>query len=720
MFNIFNIISNIQPNVIIPSEFKEYLSKLNIHRELQYILKSNPLETIVPFNFWFLETGDVVISTNILVSNNQKLRVRYVKIPQLDSMLMLTPLRSSKDSLKHLEKIIHQMPLYQPFYPENYFHFREVYLKFLSKIPIDNCLFICHPLKEGMIEAFKLISNDSDIGSTPCREDMQSTKLATGSSLREDVFFVHQSEKILEQMHQINSLKTIQNDYEIIITDITTKNQKIIDLDYNFSYIKKMIQTLILVLKHIKENGQIIIHMNLIKYQIEFDLISILDIFGDVEFYRPIISNECCLDIMVIVKNIKIPQDNEYILSMLRSITDVNKFYLSRLNIKNSNKKSLIDSYFSFLLSDRFKHYDIISVDQYFKMFKIWKIGDTLKYNATYSSIKTIIRTSSSNIGSLDEQINELNTIKRVMDTLPNCLFNDGIYDKSERSGILTWEQSNDDINISRIIKGQLNQLNKIDKSKNNLKVSNAWLKICEIFGEFPILSKCKTSFHLCESPGSFVMCLLHFNPNVKWFAQSLSPDDNNKALDDFYKMIEKHPKNWHFGNIMENIDYYSNKIKVDFITADGATFIDPLKINSQEDVCQDIIVAEMKIILKCLNIGGNAILKVFLPFQNIKINKYFKILTRSFREVYFFKPITSNGTNSEFYIILLDFVGKNSLNGNNFDINTTLSTLIYRQIDYLMVSYKNYHNIGPNMGFDTGFNVQLNDLASKWIEKYL
>jgi cap1 methyltransferase len=96
-------------------------------------------------------------------------------------------------------------------------------------------------------------------------------------------------------------------------------------------------------------------------------------------------------------------------------------------------------------------------------------------------------------------------------------------------------------------------------------------------------------------------------------------------------------------------------KNKVDFITADGG--FDWKNENTQEQEAFKLIFAQIVTALKIQAKGGNFICKLFESFTTTTI-KFMCILSSVYEHIYLTKPLTSRQSNSEKYIVCINFKG--------------------------------------------------------------
>lgn len=223
-----------------------------------------------------------------------------------------------------------------------------------------------------------------------------------------------------------------------------------------------------------------------------------------------------------------------------------------------------------------------------------------------------------------------------------------------------------------------------------DVKVSNGYIKLWEIYNSIPYLVKNKKKlnvFHLAEAPGQWINCTQHYidtkRKNIKyynWLAQSLNhkhPENIKKygkgIFSDDYGLLKKNPKKWLYGeddtgNIIkiENIKWYKENtkdIQLDLITGDAGMTGENIKL---EDL-QKLELAQLLMVLSLSKKGTNCVIKHFLHFINEFKESYhgsgyfFSLIYLyyiHFREVQLIKPHTSSPNSGEFYLVGIDFQG--------------------------------------------------------------
>ena len=217
------------------------------------------------------------------------------------------------------------------------------------------------------------------------------------------------------------------------------------------------------------------------------------------------------------------------------------------------------------------------------------------------------------------------------------------------------------------------------DNNKNicNIRpISRSYFKIYEILKNYKILNNNDICCCICEGPGGFIQCL---NNNyqikkvygitlIKKYDKSI-PFWNKKILlnnQNFISFGEDNTGNiYHLKNCenfiqMINNNNYNN---INLVTSDGG-FDYSKDYNNQEDLSYHLILCEIYISLNVQKLCGNFIIKIFDLF-NYKTIQLIYLLYNCYDKIEFFKPTTSRLSNSEKYLICLNFQGieQNELN---------------------------------------------------------
>ena len=232
---------------------------------------------------------------------------------------------------------------------------------------------------------------------------------------------------------------------------------------------------------------------------------------------------------------------------------------------------------------------------------------------------------------------------------------------------------------------------------KKDYKVSNAFVKLWEIYSTFPWLlsggaSNSKINmFHMAEAPGQWINTTYNYfkqhmpaNTKYDWYANSLNAEHPQirgliSALKDDYGLIKKYKDRWIWGadgtgdiTNPDNIRWYGEYISRKFagsgglhvVTGDAGLNIGeaPLEFLQKLDFAQMVMVA-------CTSTpGSSCIIKHFLPFLSgfnklsSKASGFFMsfmyMYHLMFREFHMFKPLSSSPGSGEFYVVARGFLG--------------------------------------------------------------
>jgi len=214
--------------------------------------------------------------------------------------------------------------------------------------------------------------------------------------------------------------------------------------------------------------------------------------------------------------------------------------------------------------------------------------------------------------------------------------------------------------------------------------ISNAGLKLLEILHHENIINDTNTSnntfkhFGNAEMPGNFIVAVNHFiktnYPNVvyDWFGNSLLPGvmgPKSAGLPDYYGYYKKHRNRWLMDNDKMNGDitdinninyikkYFENIGKCDLYTSDAGISLDIEDYNEQELIEIKLKLAEVVCALISLKETGNMVIKIYTFFEKATIDVLI-ILSNLFKSFKIVKPMTSKPTNSENYIVGVDYIG--------------------------------------------------------------
>lgn len=208
--------------------------------------------------------------------------------------------------------------------------------------------------------------------------------------------------------------------------------------------------------------------------------------------------------------------------------------------------------------------------------------------------------------------------------------------------------------------------------------ITRAWLKCWELLFELDLINlstkKDLKTFHVCELPGAFIMCVQKYvegKRDLDWRAQSLNPwvaRDKKKFLTDQYDMAKKNKDRYDWGTDgtgditnIDNILHYHKKYKCELFTSDcGQDSSDDF--SKQEKRLNKIAWSQYVTMLGTLEKGGNYIAKIFTCQTKDMIGLIYSCST-FFDETYLVKPLKTRQTSGEKYIVAKGFRGCDDIN---------------------------------------------------------
>lgn len=246
--------------------------------------------------------------------------------------------------------------------------------------------------------------------------------------------------------------------------------------------------------------------------------------------------------------------------------------------------------------------------------------------------------------------------------------------------------------------------------------VTNAFLKLYEILHEYETeLCTVTRSMHYAEFPGSFVTALDLFLKSKReesgsgsfkldWQLQSFNPpslssrkgDPLHKVLRDSFGFQASHPERVlcsaeaAYGDLTcaQSLQYYASRFardRMDLVTADGS--IDPSSdYNRQEELCLPLLRGEIFAACASVRRGGSFICKVF-GLLHPETRACVAFLTTRFRRVDIVKVLTSRVSNSEFYLVCLDF-NEDTADSGSIDPETFLRRSMTSVMDRQLLAY--------------------------------
>ena len=247
--------------------------------------------------------------------------------------------------------------------------------------------------------------------------------------------------------------------------------------------------------------------------------------------------------------------------------------------------------------------------------------------------------------------------------------------------------------NYDKDIKNESKTYFGIGDNKNNVPdiLSRGFYKLWEIFFMFDLIDLKQINFvsaHLAEGPGSFIQATMFFrdlfckkglSKNDKYYAVTLHPEDEGGHVPElekkFVKFYEKekpqrfilhktYTKKQSGGNFDKDngdltdpktINLFGGQMdqKAHIVTADGG--FDWLNENTQEQEAFRLILAQIIAAIKIQKIGGHFVCKFFETYTTTSV-KMIAMLSQLYKHVYFVKPLTSRPSNSEKYVVCMNF----------------------------------------------------------------
>lgn len=246
----------------------------------------------------------------------------------------------------------------------------------------------------------------------------------------------------------------------------------------------------------------------------------------------------------------------------------------------------------------------------------------------------------------------------------------------------IDYNMSNEDERMKELYQDFTRGVSKYLSKKKGSKVSNAFVKLWEIYYKFNIINTDINAFHMCEAPGQWIKTTEYYvktmgdSHTYEWVANSLNPYNKQNIkrfgdiINDTYGLLKKYKDKWLFGDddtgditISDNIRWYRKNVKdVNLVTGDaGLPYDMPLVYLQKLDYSQAVIV-----LATCAK-GGSCVVKCFTPYLKSKsesllatgffINLIY-LYYYYFDLLYLYKPYSSNPYSGEFYIVGKNFTG--------------------------------------------------------------
>jgi hypothetical protein len=326
-----------------------------------------------------------------------------------------------------------------------------------------------------------------------------------------------------------------------------------------------------------------------------------------------------------------------------------------------------------------------------------------------------ILSTNKIDINLNDIEFNKTSDISKKSDIIKHILFLQHNLEKN-KCRLDKYKKLISDTQFSKILSiFNIFQKEKyiLAKNINGNNITNAWLKCYEILCEFNIISDLTNRnkinninhFDNASLPGSFILATHHYMKTIypkfsyKWKASSLF-DNNSKTFGDDYKLYHNYKNNWvmtkeiNNNGDMTNIKCINNivdkmgKNSIDLYTSDLGFSVDQ-DYNNQESLHYKANTGQIILCLKLLKIGGNCIIKHYTCFKPYTLS-YLFLLGKLFEKVYITKPLTSKSSNSEVYIIGINYMNDTQNDKQNNTQNDKQNEILYKLLSLLEYSMIN------------------------------
>lgn len=286
----------------------------------------------------------------------------------------------------------------------------------------------------------------------------------------------------------------------------------------------------------------------------------------------------------------------------------------------------------------------------------------------------------------------------------------------------------------------EINENNSVDIKSFSMKyfntdkiISRAFYKLWEILMMIPIIKNdCEklNSIHLAEAPGAFIQAIIYYRKkffkeenykNDKYIATSI--ESNDKSIPEFKEFLNQFNQFnlWKYKNsdltkldIIKKFINDNENNKADLITADGGfNWYDE---NFQEQEAYKLLLSEIYCAIKVQKIGGNFVIKFFETFTELSL-KLIDILRFLYTDVLIIKPLLSRPSNSEKYIICMNYKNNNYNIDKLYDILKAINNNPNKYINDFFPNYK----ISINLEIVNKFiSTQLTNIQFKQINEII
>jgi hypothetical protein len=262
--------------------------------------------------------------------------------------------------------------------------------------------------------------------------------------------------------------------------------------------------------------------------------------------------------------------------------------------------------------------------------------------------------------------------------------------------------------------------------------------------------------------PANFISATNYYikskNNKIKhvWFGNSLNPDNKeNKEkyagiFDDHYGYYRRYKSKWLFGaddtgdiTSIQNIKSFEQNLenKIDMFTSDcGLASTNSKEIFEQEKRLSKLNFCQVFISLLVLNLGGNAVFKLFIPLSESITVSILYMCSVYFDKIHLVKQASGSAGSSEIYCVC---IGKRSFDHEmkdylykcleNWDDNKSLfkkipdefinqiekssKFFVQKQIDYLYRSFYYYNNPDILQSHRKLLHYAKNDYSRRWFD---
>lgn len=273
--------------------------------------------------------------------------------------------------------------------------------------------------------------------------------------------------------------------------------------------------------------------------------------------------------------------------------------------------------------------------------------------------------------------------------------------------------------------------------------VSRSYFKFREIFYRFNMsIKNINNVCNLAEAPGGFIESLIHLSGGIKLNIYANSLISLNKNVPMWNNKIKRYRINNLYG-IKKNgdiCDFYNiismikkvGRNKCELITGDGG-FDYSKDYSNQEKNSLRLIFCEIFLALNIQKKNGNFICKIFDTFD-LETIKLLYLLNLSYKKVYLYKPLISRNSNSEKYLVCLNYKGydKKLMNMmchsfNSLKLNINFNKIFYNNLLKFIFEYSIQQINNINKGIYIIENDMINNnpsedqinLGLRWCEDY-